>query len=195
MPRPASPARNSSETMFGSISVDSSRVKKPGLVSTISAFAVSSVKSRGTVTVPSTLFSSAGSVGAITSITFLASASEAVRFDAWRTAASAHTALRPCDFARPRSEAAASLISLRRRSLPMFAPLPWIGVDEPMFVSGAIASRSAACEIHTPADAARAPAGDTYTITGILSESSFCTILRIESSSPPGVSSTITTAL
>ena len=30
-----------------------------------------------------------------------------------------------------------------------------------MFVVGAIASTSAACEIHTPADAARAPSGET----------------------------------
>jgi hypothetical protein len=43
----------------------------------------------------------------------------------------------------------------------MFAPLPLIGVDDPMFVSGAIASTSAACEIHTPAEAARAPFGET----------------------------------
>ncbi len=76
----------------------------------------------------------------------------------------------------------------------MFWPFPLIGVDEPMFVSGAIASTSAASEIHTPADAARAPAGATYTITGIRSVSSRCTILRIESSRPPGVSRTITAA-
>ena len=43
----------------------------------------------------------------------------------------------------------------------MFAPVPWIGVDEPMFVAGDIASTSAASEIHTPADAARAPSGAT----------------------------------
>ncbi len=53
------------------------------------------------------------------------------------------------------------MITLRRRSLPMFAPLPLIGVEEPMFVSGAIASTSAAWEIQTPAEAARAPAGET----------------------------------
>ena len=35
-------------------------------------------------------------------------------------------------------------------------PLPVIGVEEPMFVCGAIARTSAACPIHTPADAARA---------------------------------------
>ena len=43
----------------------------------------------------------------------------------------------------------------------MFAPLELIGVDEPMFVVGAIASTSAACAIQTPADAARAPFGET----------------------------------
>ncbi len=128
------------------------------------------------------------------SITFICSASTSVRFDAFRTAASAHFALRPWLFASDRSDAAESLTILRRRSEPMFEPLPLIGVEEPMFVPGAIASRSAACEIHTPADAARAPLGATYTITGIFSESSFCTIFRIESSSPPGVSSTITAA-
>ena len=125
------------------------------------AFAVCSVKWRGVVTRPSIVFSSAGSDGEITSITFIWSASSAVRFDALRTAASAHLALRPCDFASPRSEAAASFTTLRRRSLPMFEPLPLIGVEEPMFVCGAIASRSAAWEIQTPADAARAPAGAT----------------------------------
>jgi hypothetical protein len=49
----------------------------------------------------------------------------------------------------------------RRRSLPMFEPSPEIGVEEPMFVSGAMARTSAACEIQTPAEAARAPLGAT----------------------------------
>ena len=78
-----------------------------------------------------------------------------------RTAASAHAAFRPWLFASPRSDAAASFTTFRRRSLPMFEPLPLIGVDEPMFVSGAIASTSAAWEIQTPAEAARAPSGAT----------------------------------
>ena len=43
----------------------------------------------------------------------------------------------------------------------MFGRCRVIGVDEPMFVSGCIASRSAASEIQTPADAARAPGGET----------------------------------
>ena len=95
------------------------------------------------------------------SITCSLSASCASRFDALRTAASAHFAFRPCVFARPRRDAAASFTTLRRRSLPIFAPLPLIGVDEPMFVWGDMASRSAAWEIQTPAEAARAPFGAT----------------------------------
>ena len=41
-----------------------------------------------------------------------------------------------------------------------------------MFDVGAIASTSAASETHTPADAARAPFGATYTITGSFAFSS-----------------------
>ena len=111
-----------------------------------------------------------------------------------RTARSAHFALRPCAAARLRSDAAASLTTLRLRSLPMFAPFPLIGVDEPMFDTGDIARTSAACEIQTPALAARAPFGATYTTIGSFADSSSWTILRIESSSPPGVSSRITSA-
>ena len=59
------------------------------------------------------------------------------------------------------SEATESLITLRRRSEPRFAPLESIGVDEPMFESGDIARTSAACETQTPAEAARAPSGET----------------------------------
>ena len=65
-----------------------------------------------------------------------------------------------------------SLIVFRRSSEGRFAPLESIGVDEPMFVVGAIASTSAASETQTPADAARDPFGDTYTITGSLAFSS-----------------------
>ena len=160
-PSPARPARKRSETMFGSIKVDRKRVKNPGRTSTICAPAVCTVRWRGVVTRPSIVRSSAGSDGETTSITFMRSASAAVRFDALRTAESAHSAFRPCVFASPRSEAAASFTTLRRRSLPMFVPLPWIGVDDPMFVAGAIARTSAASEIQTPADAALAPSGET----------------------------------
>ena len=100
------------------------------------------------------------------------SASAAVRFDATRTAFPGHSVLRWCAAASAVSDAAASLITLRRRSEPRFAPLESIGVDEPMFVVGAIASTSAASEIQTPAEAARAPSGETYTITGSFAPSS-----------------------
>ena len=47
----------------------------------------------------------------------------------------------------------------------------------------------------TMAEAARAPGGETYTITGILEASSCLTIVRIDSERPPGVSRMITAAL
>ena len=100
-------------------------------------------------------------MGATASITFAFSASSAVRFDALRTAASAHATLRPWLFASARSDAAASFTTLRRRSFWMSSPPTLIGVDEPMFVCGAIARTSAASPIQTPADAARAPSGAT----------------------------------
>ena len=43
----------------------------------------------------------------------------------------------------------------------MFPPPTSIGVDEPMFVFGAMARRSEAWPIQTPAEAALAPGGDT----------------------------------
>jgi hypothetical protein len=86
------------------------------------------------------------------------------------------------------------LITLRRRSEPRFWPLESIGVDEPMFVAGAIAAMSEASVIQTPADAERAPLGETYVITGIFEAISVLTILRIDSERPPGVSMTITAA-
>src|SRR3954469_12423122 len=122
------------------------------------------------------------------------SACAAVRFDALRTASAGQVVLRLCAAASAVSDAAASLITFRRRSEPRFFPLESIGVEEPMFVVGAIASTSAACEIQTPADAARAPSGETYTITGIFERSSAWYIVFIELESPPGVSSSITAA-
>ena len=110
---------------------------------------------------PSTWFRSVGRSGAITSITFISSASRALRLAPRRTAASTHFTLRPCSRARARREAAASLTTLLRRSSWMFSPPTETGVDEPMFVCGAMASRSAAWLIQTPADAARAPSGET----------------------------------
>ena len=164
-PIPAIPARKSRETTFGSISVLRNLVRNPGFVSTSTAPAVRSVKWRRScgrsIVLPSIVRRSSGSDGETRSMTPLRRASSAVRFEALRTAASAQVVLRPCVSARPRSDAAASFTTFRRRSLEMFAPLESIGVEEPMFVPGASATTSAASEIHTPADAARAPFGET----------------------------------
>src|SRR6201997_5511570 len=105
-------------------------------------------------------------------MTFMCNACVAVRVDAPRTAFAGHVVLRWCVAASAVSDATASLITFRRRSEPRFAPLESIGVDEPMFVVGAIASTSAACDTQTPAEAARAPSGETYTITGTFEASS-----------------------
>ena len=61
-----------------------------------------------------------------------------------------------------------------------------------MFVPGAIAATSEARVIRTPADAERAPGGETYTATGTRDWMIPCTICRIAESSPPGVSSSTT---
>src|SRR5215510_1852650 len=95
------------------------------------------------------------------SITFFCFATYAGRFDAFRTASCGQVVLRSWYLASEVSEAAASLTIFRRRSLPMLLPPSLIGVDEPMFVLGAIARTSAASLIQTPADAARAPFGET----------------------------------
>ena len=60
-----------------------------------------------------------------------------------------------------------------------------------MLVPGAMAATSAAMVIITPAEAARAPLGDTKTTTGTLLASMFWTIKRIDSANPPGVSSSM----
>ena len=57
-----------------------------------------------------------------------------------------------------------------------------------MFVRGAIAATSVASVMNNPAEAARAPSGDTYAITGIGAAMMSLTISRVELSSPPGVS-------
>ena len=66
------------------------------------------------------------------------------------------------------------------------------GWAAPMLVPGAMAATSAASVIRTPADADRAPCGETYTATGTRLLRIACTISRIAESSPPGVSSSTT---
>src|SRR5437763_16359924 len=100
------------------------------------------------------------------SITCIRSASVEVRFEATSTAFFGQVVLRWCVCASALSEATASWITLRRRSLPRFCPLESIGVDDPMFDVGDMASTSAACETHTRADADVGPPGETRTTTG-----------------------------
>ena len=127
--------------------------------SSISAFAV--WIGLPSASIPSISFSSAGSDGAIRSMTFCSSASVSVRFEAERTASSAQSPFRPCRSASVRRVEAKLLIALRRRSSSRSCPVPVIGVDEPIVVDGAIARMSAACATNTPADVAEAPSGAT----------------------------------
>ena len=76
----------------------------------------------------------------------------------------------------------------------MSEPSLLMGVAAPMLVAGAMEATCAARVRNVPALAARAPAGPTQTITGTSAESSACTISRVASSEPPGVSSSMTTA-
>ena len=76
----------------------------------------------------------------------------------------------------------------------MSSPPSETGVDEPMFVCGAIAAMSADIAITAPAESALEPGGETYTITGTSAARKRLTIPRIDDASPPGVSRTRTTA-
>src|SRR5205807_4867983 len=62
------------------------------------------------------------------------------------------------------------------------------GWADPMLVPGAIAAMSAASVMYRPAEAARAPEGETNTTTGSGAPRIFLMMSRIEVSSPPGVS-------
>src|SRR5437764_3108931 len=69
------------------------------------------------------------------------------------------------------------------------------GCADPMFVPGAIAAMSAASVMYMPAEAARAPDGETKTTTGTGAASTFLMMLRMEVSSPPGVSMAMMSAV
>jgi hypothetical protein len=92
-----------------------------------------------------------------------------------------------------RAKAAASFSIFLRVSLSTFPPTA-TGWAAPMLVAGAMAARWPAMVMKTPAEAARAPVGATYTMTGISALRMVCTIERMERSSPPGVSSCNTRA-
>ena len=82
-----------------------------------------------------------------------------------RTAFSAQSALRPRSVAIERANAAASFATFFRLSLSA-PPESATGCAAPMLVAGASAATCAAMVMKTPADAARAPVGATYTTTG-----------------------------
>ncbi len=69
-----------------------------------------------------------------------------------------------------------------------FAPLRLTGCAEPMLVPGAITAMSEASVMYSPADAARAPEGETKITTGTGAPRIFLMMPRIDVSSPPGVS-------
>ena len=156
--RPSAPSESRIVMMFGSITASRIRVQSQVHVLDLRAGEVELEALRhGLVALE--LFSSAGSVGATASITFVFSASSAVRFDALRTAASAHCTLRPWLFASARSDAAASFTTLRRRSV-----LDVLAADADRRRRADVRLRRhredvGGLPIHTPADAARAPFG------------------------------------
>src|SRR6202045_500907 len=69
-----------------------------------------------------------------------------------------------------------------------FVPPMLTGWAEPMFVPGAITAMSAASVMYIPADAARAPEGETKMTTGTRAPNIFLMMSRIDVSRPPGVS-------
>ena len=83
---------------------------------------------------------------------------------------------------------------LTHRALDVLATF-LTGCAAPIVVPGAIAATFAASVMKVPAEAALAPDGATYTITGNGAARIALTIFSAEFSSPPGVSSSITSAL
>ena len=92
-----------------------------------------------------------------------------------------------------RANAAASLVALRA-SVESIGPCMLMGVAAPMLVPGLIAATSPAITTNTPAEAARAPPGVTQVMTGTREASMRLTMSRMLVSSPPGVSTSITSA-
>ncbi len=143
---------------------------------------------------PSILSRRSGTLSATRSTTLRLTASRSVAETEDRTAFSAHSTLRPRSAAIVRAKAAASFSTFLVISLSMPPPPTGTGCAAPMLVAGAIAATCAAMVMNTPAEAARAPVGDTYTMTGTGEARMLWTIERIDRSSPPGVFSSTTRA-
>jgi hypothetical protein len=107
-----------------------------------------------------------------------------------RTMSTATSALRPRRSAMASAKAAASFTTLSLTS----APSSETGVDAPIAVPGAMAATCADNAMSAPAEPARAPWGLTYATTGTSAARNPWTMSRIDSSSPPGVSISTTSA-
>src|SRR2546422_467132 len=171
------------------------RARNPISIGRAGAPFVASVVVRfGSFTVrPSILSSRSGMESATRSTTFSFTASRSVIATAWRTAFSAQSALRPrsSETVRMNATASFSIFFIIVLSAP---PPSATGEAAPMLVAGAIAATWAAIVMKTPAEAARAPVGATNTMTGNSAFIMRWTIARIARSSPPGVSSWMTSA-
>ena len=132
-------------------------------------------------------------------MTFFSSASLAEMLALSATAEAAHSALRPRSSARDRAKATVSFFTFSAMvSPPAFSgsvPVgPITGAAAPMLVAGAIAATCEASVTNTPALPALAPGGPTHTRTGTSERRKALTICRVDSSAPPGVSSTTSNA-
>ena len=85
-------------------------------------------------------------------------------------------------------DAAASFLTFSPSVPEMSPPERPIGVEAPTFVAGAMAATEADRRMNAPAEAARAPLGATYAMTGIVDVRNDCVISLIEDPRPPGVS-------
>ena len=188
----ARPSQKKTKARFGSRSEWKKPAKKPIVSSVTVAPATSSVTgSPETWTVmPSTSARSVGTSGAIRSITPSCSASSAEALSASRTADSAQTAFRSRVSAMLTMYSAASFTAFSEAT----APDSPTGCAAPTLVAGAIAATFVDSRMNVPAEAARAPDGETYPITGTFAFKIACVICRIDESSPPGVSSVSSTA-
>ncbi len=86
--------------------------------------------------------------------------------------------------------AAASLVTFCRSTVPLTPT----GLAAPISVAGAIPFWGQAIMMKVPAEAARAPDGPVQHRTGTFEFWIALTMVRIDESSPPGVSMRITTA-
>ena len=122
------------------------------------------------------------------SITFSLRASDSVTEMLFRTAFSAHSTFFFLFSAILFTWATMSLTTFSDMVPSISLPPAPTGCAAPILVPGAIAAMSAAMVIMTPAEAALAPLGATYDITGTLLAKIAMTMSRIDSARPPGVS-------